>query len=61
MAVNTTIDTVGDLIKALKRFPAETKIAFAQATNTWCVGQIALATVTNQERVVVSLDTEIPG
>lgn len=60
MAVNTTIDTVGDLIKVLKRFPAETEIVFAQASNTWCVGQVALATVTNQERVVVSLDTEIP-
>ena len=45
MAVNSTIDTVGDLIKALQTFDKKSPIAIYQAQTQYVVSQIAKVTV----------------
>ena len=59
MPVNTTIDTVGDLITALRRFDASSPIAFYAMSTNYGISQIAKVTVEGQERTVITLDTPV--
>jgi len=60
MAVNSTIDTVGDLIKALQTFDKKSPIAIYQAQTQYVVSQIAKVTVEEKERTVITNDTPAP-
>lgn len=60
MPVNSTIDTVGDLIKALQTFDKKSPIAIYQAQTQCVVSQIAKVTVEEKERTVITLDTPAP-